>query len=82
MIISETAEFHVGDQVRVYRESSYASVESAVVVDAPADRSLRLEFADGHRSHLRSGRVELSTGRRAPASDTCPDCRPRTRPDD
>lgn len=62
MIVSETTEFHVGDQVWVYRESSYAAVESAVVVAAPADGSLRLEFADGHRSHLRSGRVEVPAG--------------------
>ncbi|MFG2844638.1 hypothetical protein ACGF12_15910 [Kitasatospora sp. NPDC048296] len=59
MIVSETPEFHVGDRVWVYRDSSYGTVESAVVVDTPADRSLRLRFADGHRNHLRSGRVEL-----------------------
>ncbi|MGW3185915.1 hypothetical protein ACWDD9_42260 [Kitasatospora sp. NPDC001119] len=59
MIVSETAEFHVGDRVWVYRESSYAAVECAVVVGAPADRSLRLEYGDGHRGHLREGRVEL-----------------------
>ncbi|RKT20059.1 hypothetical protein BX285_4539 [Streptomyces sp. 1114.5] len=64
MIVSETAEFHVGDRVWIYRETSYAAVESAVVVDVQADRSLRLEFTDGHRSHLRSGRVELSARRR------------------
>ncbi|MFJ8470980.1 hypothetical protein [Kitasatospora sp. NPDC094011] len=58
MIVSETPEFHVGDQVWVYRDSSYGTVESAVVVDTPADRSLRLEFTDGHRNHLRHGRVE------------------------
>ncbi|MEU9044867.1 MULTISPECIES: hypothetical protein [unclassified Kitasatospora] len=63
VIVSATAEFHVGDRVWVYRESSYAAVESAVVVAAPVDRSLRLEFTDGHRSHLRSGRVELSARR-------------------
>ncbi|KJS57843.1 hypothetical protein [Streptomyces rubellomurinus] len=61
MIVSETAEFHVGDRVRVYRESFYGAVESAVVVDTPADRSLRLEFGDGRRNHLRKGRVELDT---------------------
>ncbi|MBD0694593.1 hypothetical protein [Streptomyces sp. CBMA123] len=66
MIVSETPEFHIGDQVWVYRESSYGTVESAVVVDAPADHSLRLEFADGHRNHLRHGRVELH----APAART------------
>ncbi|WP_316528669.1 hypothetical protein [Kitasatospora brasiliensis] len=59
VIVSETAEFHVGDRVWVYRESSYATVESAVVVEAPADHSLRLEYGDGHRGHLREGRVEL-----------------------
>ncbi|MFD7449246.1 hypothetical protein [Kitasatospora sp. NPDC059827] len=64
MIVSETSEFHIGDRVWVYRESSYGAVESAVVVDAPADRSLRLEFADGHRNHLRHGRVELHGLRR------------------
>ncbi|MFG3224537.1 hypothetical protein ACGF07_07135 [Kitasatospora sp. NPDC048194] len=63
MIVSETPEFHVGDQVWVYRDSSYGTVESAVVVAAPADRSLRLEFADGHRNHLRRGRVELHVPR-------------------
>ncbi|MFJ9770562.1 hypothetical protein ACIRVF_04895 [Kitasatospora sp. NPDC101157] len=62
MIVSETLEFHVGDQVWVYRDSSFGTVESAVVVDAPADHSLRLEFTDGHRSHLRDGRVELHVG--------------------
>ncbi|MER7842582.1 hypothetical protein ABTZ03_01350 [Kitasatospora sp. NPDC096077] len=59
VIVSETPEFHVGDQVWVYRDCSYGTVESAVVVAALADRSLRLEFADGHRNHLRHGRVEL-----------------------
>ncbi|MFE4977357.1 hypothetical protein ACFRAR_35270 [Kitasatospora sp. NPDC056651] len=59
MIVSQTPEFHVGDRVWVYRESSYAAVESAVVLEAPADRSLRLEYGDGHRGHLRAGRVEL-----------------------
>ncbi|MFI9363025.1 hypothetical protein ACIG5E_18520 [Kitasatospora sp. NPDC053057] len=59
MIVSETSEFHVGDQVWVYRDASFGAVESAVVLDAPADGSLRLEFTDGHRSHLRHGRVEL-----------------------
>ncbi|MEU7094698.1 hypothetical protein [Kitasatospora aureofaciens] len=51
--------FHVGDRVRIYRESFYGTVESAVVVDAPADHSLRLEFPDGHRNHLRNGHIEL-----------------------
>ncbi|MBD0694942.1 hypothetical protein [Streptomyces sp. CBMA123] len=59
MIISETTEFHIGDRVCVYRESSYGTIESAVVVDAPADHSLRVEFTDGHRNHLRNGRIEL-----------------------
>ncbi|MFF2079723.1 hypothetical protein ACFVXG_33815 [Kitasatospora sp. NPDC058162] len=59
VIVSETSEFHVGDRVWVYRESCYGAVESAVVVGAPADRSLQLVFADGHRNHLRHGRVEL-----------------------
>ncbi|MQS17155.1 hypothetical protein F7Q99_34475 [Streptomyces kaniharaensis] len=59
MIISETAEFHIGDRVCVYRESSYGTIESAVVVDVPADHSLRLEFTDGHCNHLRSGHIEL-----------------------
>ncbi|MFJ8622049.1 hypothetical protein ACIRD3_04310 [Kitasatospora sp. NPDC093550] len=68
VIVSETAEFHVGDRVWVYRESSYAAVESAVVVAAPADHSLRLLFTDGHRSHLRSGRVELPAGHPARTS--------------
>ncbi|MEV7774278.1 hypothetical protein [Kitasatospora sp. NPDC086791] len=68
MIVSETAEFHVGDEVWVYRESSYAAVESAVVEAAPEDRSLRLVFADGHRSHLRSGRVEVPARRSARAA--------------
>ncbi|MEU8926399.1 hypothetical protein AB0D10_36640 [Kitasatospora sp. NPDC048545] len=63
MIVSETAEFHVGDQVWVYRESSYAAVESAVVEAVPEDRSLRLVFADGRRGHLRSGRVEVPARR-------------------
>ncbi|MGW2371055.1 MULTISPECIES: hypothetical protein [Kitasatospora] len=63
VIVSETSEFHVGDQVWVYRDSSFGAVESAVVVAAPADRSLRVEFADGHRSHLRRGRVELHAPR-------------------
>ncbi|MEU4301819.1 hypothetical protein AB0F92_13420 [Kitasatospora aureofaciens] len=35
---------------------------SAVVVDAPADHSLRPEFTDGHRNHLRHGLVELPAG--------------------
>ncbi|MFE5587584.1 hypothetical protein [Kitasatospora sp. NPDC056531] len=61
MIISETAEFHIGDRVCVYRDSSYGSIESAVVVDVPADHSLRLEFTDGHRNHLRNGHIELLT---------------------
>ncbi|CAM5651466.1 hypothetical protein HS99_0001715 [Kitasatospora aureofaciens] len=59
MIISETVLFHVGDRVCIYRESFYGTVESAVVVDAPADHSLRLEFPDGHRNHLRNGHIEL-----------------------
>ncbi|MGW3043398.1 hypothetical protein ACWC9T_25900 [Kitasatospora sp. NPDC001159] len=83
MIVFESPEFHVGDRVRVYRGSSCGTVESAVVVDAPADRSFRLEFADGHRSHLRRGRVELH----APLQDTAltrapfstPSARPNSR---
>ncbi|MFI9158777.1 hypothetical protein [Kitasatospora aureofaciens] len=35
---------------------------SALVVDAPADHSLRPEFTDGHRNHLRHGLVELPAG--------------------
>ncbi|MBV6701785.1 hypothetical protein [Kitasatospora aureofaciens] len=61
MIISETAEFRIGDHVWVYRDSSYGAVESAVVVDVRPDRSLRLEFTDGHRNHLRHGHIELRT---------------------
>ncbi|MGW3076141.1 hypothetical protein [Kitasatospora sp. NPDC001132] len=59
VIVSETVEFHTGDRVCVYRESSYGMIESAVVVDTPADQSLRLEFTDGHRNHLRNGHIEL-----------------------
>ncbi|MFJ9612202.1 hypothetical protein ACIRS1_38300 [Kitasatospora sp. NPDC101176] len=59
MIISETAKFHIGDRVCVYRDSSYGAIESAVVVGLPADHSVRLEFTDGHRNHLRDGRIEL-----------------------
>ncbi|MET8628323.1 hypothetical protein ABZW30_32050 [Kitasatospora sp. NPDC004669] len=79
MIVSETPEFHVGDRVWVYRDSSYGTVESAVVVDAPADRSLRLEFADGHRSHLRDGRVELHTPGVETALTWCQDRSPMAR---
>lgn len=63
MIISETVEFRVGDRVWVYRDSAFGAVEGAVVVDVRPDRSLRVEFTDGHRNLLRHGHVEL----RAPA---------------
>lgn len=59
MIESRTWEFHEGDHVTVYRESAYGAVEDAYVVEVRADRSLRLEFHDGHRSCWRNGHVEL-----------------------
>ncbi|MER5635498.1 hypothetical protein ABT095_00890 [Kitasatospora sp. NPDC002227] len=59
MITSKTWEFHAGDRVTVFRDCSYGAAEDAYVVEVRADRSLRLEFGDGHRSSLRNGHVEL-----------------------
>ncbi|MFI9318387.1 hypothetical protein ACIGXI_01180 [Kitasatospora aureofaciens] len=59
---ADAAARHLDSRAQAVHDALALPQGSAVVVDAPADHSLRPEFTGGHRNHLRHGRAELPAG--------------------